>query len=140
VYVSKITGWNETGGTFRKLRLDSFHLLSRCHFPAFFSTAVTGFSTFLTVLVLMFRALITAFLACFCANLTNLSSEFTVHCHQLSCQAADAGALHVRPDAFAHHLNIFFFQAGRCAVVTGCSADITGLNAVAVLFRHNFFP
>jgi len=135
---NKSPAGSEAVGTLQKLRLGSFRLLSRCHFPAFFSTAVTGLSTFLAVLMLMFCTFITTFLAHLSANFTNLSSEFTVHSHELSGQAADAGALHVRPDTFAHHLQIFFLQTGRCAVVTGCGTDITGLNAIAILFRHLF--
>jgi len=85
----------------------------------------------------MSGTLITACLAYFRANLTNSGSKFTLHRHQLGCQSTDAGALSVRSDAFAHHLQVFFLQARGCAIITGCGADVTGLDAAAIEFRHN---
>jgi len=90
----------------------------------------------LAVLMLMLLACLRALLADVGTELTELLHRSTVQRHKLRRQATGIRALHIQPDALAHHLHIFLIQTGRCAVVARGCAQITGLHAAFIFIRH----
>ena len=76
-----------------------------CHFAAGFSTATTGFSTLLAVVVVVLLALCSAAIARFSTDLTQLSVQIRVANHKPSANITSISAITTELNALRHHLH-----------------------------------
>ena len=57
--------------------------------------------------------------------------------HERRCKAADLGALHVKPHALGHHLDVVFLKTGHRTVIAVGRTNITRFNTRLVLLEFH---
>jgi len=95
---------------------------------------MAGFRAFSAVRHVMLGALVTARLTDICAYFANFLTVLAASSHNGSGHGADLGAVHIPSDALGHHLDVWLFQAGCCAMVAGRGTDVAGFDTSAVHF------
>jgi hypothetical protein len=89
------------------------------------------------MIVLVLAAFLTARVADFRAEFTDLLSELRATRHLSHGKGTYVGAAAVQLNAAGHHLDILLLQTRRRAVFTGLHALVAGFNAFFVFFvRH----
>jgi uncharacterized membrane protein (DUF4010 family) len=121
--------------------LDLFLCCGPNHAPAFFCTKAAGFSAFPAMFhMAVLFTLLTAGKTDIGAYAANIFGIFSVYAHYLGGGIANSSTFHIELDTAYHHLNIFFLEAGRGAMVAKGSATQTRVNAglEPLIMCHNY--
>jgi hypothetical protein len=116
-------------GTIAELR-DSDDRLS--HTPALFRASLALVSAALTMIDVMFAALVAARLANVGANAADLVHESRTAVHERGRRPAKLRAIPVQPNAFGHFFHIHFAQASVRAVFTFLGTFHAGFDAGSI--------
>lgn len=110
------------------------------HFPAGLRAPATRLGTFAAVISVsgVFFALGSARFTNVRAELANLLGELTTARHETNSRVADFRAIAVETNAFCHHFDVLFAQAGVGAMIAGYRALLAGLDTILILLMcHN---
>ncbi len=103
------------------------------HAAAFLGAGAAGLCTLLAVVVLVLAAFGGASLTCVSAKPAQLFCTVASQAHQLRRGIAKSCAFHIQLNAFGHHVQVLFLQAGAGAILAGGGATQTGIDTVLVL-------
>ena len=103
-----------------------------------FCTLEACFRTFLAVVVIMFAALVAAFLADCGTYAGEFFHEWGVPCCGLFNICTHIRTFTVESDAVGHHLHVFFLQARVKAMVARLHAFMQCIDQLLMLFMRHF--
>lgn len=110
------------------------------HLTAFGGTIAAVLGAFFTMLRIVLVANLGAVLTNLCAKAADLWHTIASASHSGSGKAAGLRDIQVSLDAIRHGTWVWFRQARGGAVITGCCAGITGVDAALILFvSHDDF-
>jgi hypothetical protein len=109
------------------------------HTAAFVRATPASLGALLTMAHLIFRALVSTFVAEFGARLADRAGDLAASCHIARSQTADLGAVDIQGDAACHHFWVRLLQAGYRAVVARVRTDVAGVDTrLKQLISHDF--